>query len=98
MIRRPEYSSSVANVIRHLPPERKRIVKAAIIALSENPLLGLPLMRELQGLWKYRVDRYRIVYSFDRSVLRVVAVGHRRRIYDDLTAHGFERGMKVKEE
>lgn len=85
-MRRPEYPSSVADVIRHLPPERKRAVKAAICALCENPMRGTPLLRELKGLWKYRVDRYRVVYSFDRHVLRVVAVGHRRRIYDDLAA------------
>lgn len=45
-------------------------------------------MRELDGLWKYRVRRFRIVYAIDRKahVIRLIAVGHRQSIYEDLTA------------
>jgi len=45
-------------------------------------------MRELEGLWKYRVRRFRIVYAIDRRnrVLRVFAVGHRRTIYEVVAA------------
>jgi mRNA interferase RelE/StbE len=75
----------VADVIRHLPPDVKRSVKLAIRALSADPVCGEPLQRELDGYWKYRVRRFRIVYSIDRShrIVRIVAVGHRRRIYEE---------------
>jgi len=45
-------------------------------------------MRELDGLWKYRVRRFRIVYAIDRKAraIRLIAVGHRQCIYEDLTA------------
>jgi mRNA interferase RelE/StbE len=45
-------------------------------------------MRELEGLWKYRVRRFRIVYSVERGkrVLRVFAVGHRRTVYEIVAA------------
>ena len=74
---------AVAAVLRHLPPELKRSIKNALRALAENPSLGQPLRRELEGLWKYRVRRFRIVYSIDRTsrVLRIPGVGHRSRIY-----------------
>ena len=77
----------VADVLRHLPPDIKRPVKAALRAISKDPAIGEPLKRELKGLWKYRVSRFRIAYAVDRThrVIRVMAVGHRRRIYDDLT-------------
>lgn len=77
----------MAGVTRHLPPDVKRGVKAALRALSLDPDRGTPLVRELEGLWKYRVRRFRIVYEPDRRarVLRVVAVGHRRGIYDVVT-------------
>lgn len=54
--------------------------------LSGKPEEGHPLVGELQGLWKYRVRRYRIVYEINRRarVLRVVAVGHRRGIYEEV--------------
>jgi mRNA interferase RelE/StbE len=43
-------------------------------------------MRELEGLWKYRVRRFRIVDAIDRGkrVLRIFAVGHPRSVYEML--------------
>jgi mRNA interferase RelE/StbE len=77
----------VAEVLRHLHPDIKRPVKAALRAISKDPMIGEPLERELKGLLKYRVSRFRIAYAVDRThhAIRVMAVGHRRRIYDDLT-------------
>ena len=76
----------VADVLRHLPPDIKRPVKAALRAIGADPSVGAPLERELKGLWRFRVRRFRIVYAIDRSprVVRVMAVAHRRHIYDDL--------------
>ncbi len=81
-------SAHVAEVIQHLPPELKRSIKSALQALSRDPALGEPLMRELEGLWKYRVRRFRIVNSLDRGnrVLRIFAVAHRRSIYEAVAA------------
>jgi mRNA-degrading endonuclease RelE of RelBE toxin-antitoxin system len=42
-------------------PELKRPTKSSLQALGENPALGEPRLRELEGLWKYRVRRFRIV-------------------------------------
>ena len=83
---RPDIPPRVADVIRSLPPEVKRGVKAAIRSLSDNPNAGEPLQRELDGLWKYRVRRFRIIYAIDRQrrVLRIMAVGHRRAVYEEL--------------
>jgi mRNA interferase RelE/StbE len=78
----------VAGVIQHLSPDLKRGVRAALRGLSVEPHEGAPLVRELEGLWRYRVRRYRIVYTIDSRarVLRVVAVGHRRHIYEELAS------------
>ena len=78
----------VAAIIRHLPPDLKRVVKGALQALGRDPALGEPLLRELEGLWKYRVRRFRIVYSVDRGkrAVRIFAVGHRRTIYETVAA------------
>ncbi len=78
----------VAEIIRHLPPDLKPAMKAALHALGRDPAMGEPLVRELEGLWKYRVRRFRIVYSVDRGsrVVRIFAVGHRRTIYETVTA------------
>jgi len=78
----------VAEVIRHLPPEVKRQVRAALRAVTTDPAIGEPLRRDLEGLWQFRVRRYRLVYAIDRAsrVIRVFAVGHRRGIYEEITA------------
>ena len=85
---RPEIPLEVAEIIRHLPPDLKRSVKEALRSLSRNPTAGEPLRRELQGLWKYRVRRYRVVYAIERSrrVIRILAVGPRVEIYERAAA------------
>ena len=78
----------VAAIIRHLPPDLKRSIKGAMQALGRDPALGEPLLRELEGLWKYRVRRFRIVYAVDRGrrVIRIFAVSHRQNIYEEVAA------------
>lgn len=85
---RLEIPPEVADIVRHLAPELKRSVKEALRGLSRNPTAGEPLRRELQGLWKYRVRRYRVVYAIEarRRVVRILAVGPRVEIYDSAAA------------
>jgi mRNA interferase RelE/StbE len=83
---RPDIPPHVAEIIRHLPPDLKRSIKQSIRRLSLNPYDGAPLLRELAGLRKYKVRRFRIVYEMDlrTRTLRIFAVGHRREVYEDL--------------
>jgi mRNA interferase RelE/StbE len=83
---RLEFPPHVAAFIRRLPPDVKRSVREAARALSANPELGEPLRRELEGLWRYRVRRFRIVYRIERRrrTIVVFAVGHRRTVYEEL--------------
>jgi mRNA interferase RelE/StbE len=56
------------------------------IAGPEDPRrFGKPLRRALAGLWRYRVEDYRIICRIedDRVVVLVLHVGHRREIYDE---------------
>jgi mRNA interferase RelE/StbE len=83
---RPDIPPHVAEVIRSLHPDLKRSIKAAVRGIATDPGCGAPLLRELDGLWKYRVRRFRIVYAIDRKkrVIRLMAVGHRRHVYEEL--------------
>jgi len=85
---RSDIPPHVAEVIRSVHPDLKRSIKAAVRAIAANPECGEPLLRDLDGLWKYRVRRFRIVYAIDRKtrVIRLMAVGHRRRVYEELAA------------
>lgn len=87
----------VADVIRHLPPEIKRPLKAMLRDIAAVPTRGDPLRLELSGLLKVRVNRLRVIYSVDRRrrVVNVLAVGHRRRVYEDLVAE-LRRGREPR--
>jgi mRNA interferase RelE/StbE len=84
---RPDIPPHVAEVIRSLHPDLKQLIKSVIRAIVANPECGEPLKRELDGLRKYRVRRFRIVYTVDqkRRIIRLMAVGHRRSVYEELT-------------
>ena len=83
---RPVIPPRVAEIIRHLSPDIKRAIKAAVRTVGANPSAGEPLQRELEGMWKFRVRRYRVVYRMDRSsnTVRIIAVGERRSIYEEV--------------
>ena len=84
---RPDIPPHVADVIRSLHPDLKPLIKSAVRSIVANPECGEPLKRELDGLRKYRVRRFRIVYIVDqnRRIIRLMAVGHRRSVYEELT-------------
>ena len=80
------YTPSAAKAIRHLDPQVRARVRAAIEVLREDPLRGKPLQLTLQGLRSWRTGDWRIVYRVveQRLEILVVAVGHRRDVYDRL--------------
>ncbi len=56
------------------------------VATAKDPRdLGKPLRGSKFGLWRFRVQDYRVICELQekRLVVLVVAVGHRSRIYED---------------
>ena len=56
------------------------------IETSENPrLFGKALQGNKKGLWRYRVENYRLICQIldDELLILVVKVGHRKNIYLD---------------
>ena len=88
MSRSPLYrlrvSDDLAALIRGLHSELKRKVREALVLIVENPALGKPLKRELEGLRSFRVNRFRIIYNLaaNREV-QIIAIGPRDRIYEE---------------
>jgi len=73
-------------MIRRLDPQVRDQVRGAIDRLKEDPTRGKPLQLTLQGLRSWRTGDWRIVYRVtrERVEILVVAVGHRREVYDRL--------------
>jgi mRNA interferase RelE/StbE len=81
-------------VIRSLHPDLKRSIKSAVRAIATDPACGEPLQRELDGLRNYRIRHFRLVYAVDQKtrVIRLMAVGHRRHVYEELTERLRQKG------
>jgi mRNA interferase RelE/StbE len=92
-LHRVDIPAHVAAVIRTLHPDLKKVIKSALRAIALQPDLGDPLRRDLAGLRKFRVRRFRIVYRVEsRSrTVRVMAVGPRQSVYEELAAALSER-------
>ena len=86
----------VEETIIRLPPNLKGKIRSALETIREDPHLGKPLKDELEGLWSYRVSRYRIVYRIHhgRIEIQVIDLGPRNLIYERV----FEAMKKTKEE
>ena len=54
------------------------------IGLADDPrAFGEPLTGNLAGLWRYRVQDYRILCKLEDNILTVlvIEIGHRREVY-----------------
>lgn len=82
----------LAEMIRHLHPDRKKKMRQSFEFIAENPLSGKPLQEDLIGLFSWRVDSWRTIYSIDSQskTVHVLALGPRDTIYEaiekDLTS------------
>lgn len=83
---RVEYTQTAAKAIRELDPGIRTQVRGAIERLVEDPTRGKLLQLTLKGLRSWRTGEWRIVYraSQGRLEILIVAVGHRREVYDHL--------------
>jgi mRNA-degrading endonuclease RelE of RelBE toxin-antitoxin system len=94
MIRyRIEMPRVLRDLIRHLPPELKVKVKAAVRSISDDPYRIKELRDELAGLRSYRVAKSRIIYRIAGSMVQIVALGPRADIYERAAA---ELSKKLK--
>ncbi|EMB41960.1 type II toxin-antitoxin system RelE/ParE family toxin [Treponema denticola] len=81
-----EYAPAASKQFSRLnKPIQSRIKKyMGEIALLDNPRSrGKALTSNLSGLWRYRVDNYRILCRIndDRLIITVIEIGHRSTVY-----------------
>jgi mRNA interferase RelE/StbE len=79
--------NSVRDLVRHLHPEMKRKLRAALEDILNEPLCGKPLERELKGYRSLPVGRYRVIYRPDAAGAEIVAIGPRKTIYEEIARH-----------
>ena len=85
MTYRVEVAAAAARQLRQLDRSAQRRVQAAIEGLADEPRpSGAKKLVGGNGEWRVRTGDYRIVYEIHDNVLVVllIAVGHRREIYN----------------
>jgi len=80
------YTKSAARAIGRLDPQTRSRVRAAVERLIEDPTRGKPLQLTLRGLRSWRTGDWRIIYraTLEKLEILVIAIGHRRDVYDRL--------------
>lgn len=81
-----KYSTQFSKDIKKLDITIKKQIYnylAEIVELDNPKLKGKPLMNNLKGLWRYRVNNYRIIVKINDNELTIIAlkVGHRKEVY-----------------
>ena len=71
--------------IPNLQPTIKAMIKKAIEKrLMVDPIgFGKPLRYSLKGHRRLRVSDYRIVYRIDNNIVTIIAIKHRKDVYDE---------------
>ncbi len=49
--------------------------------MTQPEQYGIPLRKTLKGFWKLRVGDYRIVYKIVKEEIHVLAIAHRKKVY-----------------
>lgn len=74
----------IAGLIRGMHPNLKKKIKASLQTILNNPYSGKYLKDELEGLWSFRVSKFRIVYrNTDKKQIEIITIGPRKNIYEE---------------
>jgi mRNA interferase RelE/StbE len=77
------FTTQARKQFEKLTPAIRERIATALDRLAATPLAGKPLHGELEGDRSFRVGEWRIVYTADLALHRVVVlrVGHRGEVY-----------------
>jgi mRNA interferase RelE/StbE len=81
------YKITFDDVAKRFLKKLKRVDQKEILdkidKLGENPFLGKRLTGNLFGLWRLRIDKYRVLYKIveGRLIVVVLDIGHRKKVY-----------------
>ena len=79
-----EFTPAAERQFDKLPRPDRTLVAAAVAALASNPRpAGGVKLSGVEGLWRVRVQRFRIIYTVvdQRLLVTVVKVGDRKDVY-----------------
>ena len=82
------------DLLRSLPPVLKKKIRLALGEIRQDPLCAKALIQELEGLRSYKLGMIRIIYRIDHASVRIVAIGPRHNIYEQVILE-IKRSKKI---
>jgi mRNA interferase RelE/StbE len=83
---RVDVSPQVAGFLRELAPEPRRVIRSALRDLGQGRGDILPLEHPLDGFYRLRIGRYRVIFRYDMvhgaSVIRCEYAQRRELVYE----------------
>ena len=81
------FKKSALKELQKLPQSAQQKVLDAVTLLAINPfteILNIKKMKGADRLFRVRIQEYRVIYSIESKILKVIIVkiGHRREVYD----------------
>jgi mRNA interferase RelE/StbE len=77
------YKSSVNHDLKKLSQKDvERMLRQIRNDLGENPRAGEPLHGEFEGLFKFRVGDFRVIYALSGQDVLVLRIRHRSKAYN----------------
>lgn len=71
-------------LFKKLPKNVQERIGKKLLCLAEEPYQGKPLHGKLKGKFSLVVGDYRVVYEVRENAVYLLAVGHRKKIYERL--------------
>lgn len=76
------YKASVERDLKKLDKnEATRILDKVETDLGKDPAKGEPLKGPFQGLFRYRIGDYRVIYTKTKDGILVLRISHRKDVY-----------------
>ena len=80
------YPPEASRLLSKLHPENKKLIRAALEDLRNNPYAGRDLQEELYGYKSFKLKRYSVLYNIneEENIIQIFHIGHRKDVYEQL--------------
>ena len=78
------YTPEASRLLSKLHPVNKKLLRAALEDLRNNPYAGSDLQEELYGYKSFKLKRYRVLSNIneEKHTIQIFHIGHRKDVYE----------------
>ncbi len=86
MIYKLKYNKNVKKDIKNFSNKEKLKIRNGVRKILENPYPRNinTIKLKTANYFRYRIGRYRILYNIENDTVKILKVGHRKEIYQNL--------------